>query len=247
VFVPLMRQLARQGYHCLALDLPGFGLSDKRPGNYDTRNIARIVEQFMRAKRVQKADLIAHSWGSSVTLAFALQFPHKVRRIVINSGWVFDAQLVPVIRWAKLPVVGEMLYGLFYREMIGERLTHSVYDGRRFATIPVIKQVLKSYKRPGAMATALAVARGMNFQQMEKRYHTLRKPALLQWGRQDRVALPFYGRRLVAKLPNARLVFLDRCGHMPMLERPYAFIRNIASFLGPASQLQPAAMSSKRK
>lgn len=234
VWIPLMRRLVKAGYHCLALDLPGFGLSDKRKGNYETQYIARVVKKFMDAKGVQKADVVAHSWGSSVTLALAVQFPKRVRRIVINSGWVYHAQIVPAIRWSKIPVFGEILYGLFYREMPGQKLEHAVYDAHKWVTHPIVKQVSRSYARPGALAAALAVARGMNFRKMEARYHTIQQPTLLQWGHQDRIALPFYGRRLDAHLPNSQLVFLNRCGHMPMMERPYAFIRNIARFLGPA-------------
>lgn len=245
VWIPLMRKLASMGYHCLAVDLPGFGLSDKIPGNYETTNIADTVALFMKRKGVEKADVIAHSWGSSVTLALAVRHPQKVRRIVINSGWVFSAQLIPFFRWSKIPLFGEILYGLFYTQMPGEKLAHSVYDAHRFAKQPIVEVVKKAYKRPGALAAALAVARGMNFEETEKKYRNIKQQTLLQWGSNDRVALPFYGRRLVSTMPNARLVFLNRCGHMPMMERPNAFIRNISQFLGPANKVKTSYTFSK--
>lgn len=245
VWVPLMRVLAKRGYHCLALDLPGFGLSDKRKGNYKTSYISTVVASFLKKKGIAKADVIAHSWGSSVALSLALQRPAMVRRIVINSGWVYNTQIVPVIRWARMPLIGEMMYGMFYREMPGEKLAHSVYDARKFATQKIVEVVKKAHDRPGALAAALAVARGMDLDTFDSRYKTIRQKTLLQWGKQDRIALPFYGRRLVSDMPNARLVFLERCGHMPMMERPYAFIRNIARFLGHARKLnaQVSALS----
>ncbi len=238
VWTPLMQALNKLGYRTIAPDLPGFGLTDKYPGNYNTIFIADQVAAFMTQKGVKQADILAHSWGSSVALALALRYPHKVRRIVIHSGWVYTAQIVPVIRWAKLPVLGEIIYGMFYKERPGDKFAHAVYDKERMVTQPLIETIKKSLERPGAVAAALAVARGMDFSNLEKRYSKILNKTLLLWGKQDPVALPFYGRRLVTDLPNARLVLLDRCGHIPMLEQPYLVSRYVASFLGPASQLQ---------
>ncbi len=234
IWLPLMKTLEEAGYYCLAMDLPGFGLSDKYAGNYDTGYIADQVAEIMQKKGIDRADIVAHSWGSSVTLALALRHPKKVRRIVINAGWVYNAQIVPVLRWSKIPGIGEMIYWLYYRERPGEKYASSFYDPDRMVDMAVIDKIKEALDRPGALAAALAVARGMNFADSERRYKTLRNRTLLLWGKQDRVALPFYGQRLEADLPNAQLILLDRCGHIPMLERPHLVHRYIRSFLGPA-------------
>lgn len=233
----LMPELVKQGYYTLALDLPGFGRSDKYKGNYDTRYIADQVAEVMRLKGIKKADIIAHSWGSSVTLALALRHPEKVRRLVIHSGWVFSSQIVPVLRWSRVPGIGEVVYALFFNERPGEKFASAVYD-QRLVSQRVIHQIREDAKRPGHLAAALAVARGMNFKGMEKKYRTLHNKALLIWGRQDRVSLPFYGRRLESILRNSRLHLLDRCGHIPMIERRSQNNALVVRFLGPASKLR---------
>ncbi|MCB9640769.1 MAG: alpha/beta hydrolase [Myxococcales bacterium] len=234
IWLPLMRTLEEAGYYCLAMDLPGFGLSDKYKGNYDTRHIADQVAEVMQKKGIDRADIVAHSWGSSVTLALALRHPRKVRRIVIHGGWVYNSQIVPVLRWSKIPAIGEMIYWLYFRERPGEKYASSFYDPDRMVNMAVVSKIKEALDRPGALAGALAVARGMNFQDMEKRYKTIRNQTLLLWGKQDRVALPFYGQRLEADLPDAQLILLDRCGHIPMLERPHLVHRYVRRFLGPA-------------
>lgn len=248
IWLPLMKTLEQAGYYCLAMDLPGFGLSDKYAGNYDTNYIADQVAEIMQKKGIDRADIVAHSWGSSVTLALALRHPKKVRRLVINAGWVYSAQIVPVLRWSKIPGIGEMIYWLYYRERPGEKYASSFYDPDRMVDMAVIDKIKEALDRPGALAAALAVARGMKFADSERRYKTLRHQTLLLWGKQDRVALPFYGQRLEADLPNAQLILLDRCGHIPMLERPYLVHRYIRSFLGPAVVLaQPEDPSPPQK
>lgn len=234
VWIQLMDELARLGYHCIAPDIPGFGLSDKYRGDYKTTTIARRMTAFLRQKGIEQTDLIAHSWGSSVALAMRIISPQRVRRIVINSGWVYSTQIVPVIRWAKVPVIGEMIYGLFYREQPGDKFALSVYDPERFVTQALVAKINESLNRPGAIAAALAIARGMDLVSFERQYSAIRNPTLLIWGHQDRVALPFYGRRLAAELSNSRLEFLDRCGHLPMLERPHLVQKLVSDFLGPA-------------
>lgn len=238
VWLPLMIALERMGYRTLAIDLPGFGLTDKYPGDYNTLTIARRVAQFMDAKGIKTADVLAHSWGSSVALSLRVLYPRKVRRIVIHSGWVYSAQIVPVIRWSKLPLVGEIIYGMFYKERPGDKFAQSVYDSKRLVTQPIVEKIKESFNRPGAVAAALAVARGMDFTRVEKKYHTIANPTLLIWGKQDHVALPYYGRRLVTHLKQAQLVFIDRCGHIPMIEQPYLVNRYVTSFLGPAKNLR---------
>ncbi len=238
VWLPLMYALEKLGYRTLAVDLPGFGLTDKYPGDYNTQTIASRVAQFMDAKGVSKADVLAHSWGSSVALSLRILHPKKVKRIVIHSGWVYSAQIVPVIRWSKLPLLGEMIYGMFYKERPGDKFAQSVYDSERMVTQPIVERIKESLNRPGAVAAALAVARGMDFTTIEKKYHTIANPTLLIWGKQDHVALPYYGQRLVTHLKKAQLVFIDRCGHIPMLEQPYLVQQYVTSFLGPAKRAQ---------
>lgn len=234
VWVPLMRILNKQGYRTIAIDLPGFGLSDKYPGDYRTTTLANVVATFLQAKQIRSADVVAHSWGSSVALSLALHHPRQVKRLVLHSAWIYTSQLVPVIRWSKIPGIGEMIYGLFYTERPGDKFALSVYDARRMVTQEVVDQIKASYRRPGAVATALAVARGMNLDAVEKRYARIYQQTLLLWGKQDHVALPFYAKRLVSEMPRAQLVFLDRCGHLPMLEQPFLVHRYVSSFLGSA-------------
>ena len=46
------------------------------------------------------------------------------------SGWVYDAQLLPLMRWARVPGLGEFLYALFYRAALDERMYLNFYDAR---------------------------------------------------------------------------------------------------------------------
>jgi pimeloyl-ACP methyl ester carboxylesterase len=215
-YLPVIDALASR-FRVLAIDLPGFGKSDRRAGDYSPEALADVLAEVLQQKGVARAHVVGHSWGSSVVLAFARRHPDRLARLVVISGWMYDEQLLPMMRWARLPGLGEWLYGSFYRQNIGERLYLNFVDPA-LVTQRVVDEVERQMALEGAVAAALAAARGMRFSATEGEYHTITQPTLVMWGREDRVARLPFGERLARELPHARLVVLPRCGHIPMWE-----------------------------
>ena len=58
-----------------------------------------------------------------------------------------------------------------------------------------------------------------------------RSQTLLVWGRLDGIVPIQHGQALQQALPNARLNIIDRCGHLPMSEKPETFNRILRNFL----------------
>jgi pimeloyl-ACP methyl ester carboxylesterase len=215
-YAPIIDALTPR-FRVLAVDLPGFGKSDRREGDYSPEALADVLAEILARKGVTRAHVVGHSWGSSVVLAFARRHPAKLGRLVVISGWVYDEQLIPFMHWARLPGFGEALYGSFYRQNIGERLYLNFVDPS-LVTQRVVDEVEKQMALDGAVAAALAAARGMRFAESEAEYKNIQHPTLLLWGREDRVARLAFGERLARELPHARLVVFPRCGHIPMWE-----------------------------
>ncbi|HEY7957399.1 MAG TPA: alpha/beta fold hydrolase [Polyangia bacterium] len=213
---PVMPALAEH-FRVIAVDLPGFGKSDRREGDYSPRALADVLAKILDAKGIRRADVVGHSWGASVALAFALHHRDRLEKLVVISGYFYDEQLVPFFRWAKVPGIGNALYTAFYREGIGERLYLNFFDPK-MVTEKVVAEVEAQMALPGAVAAALAAARGMGFAAYEHTYRTIDAPTLILWGRDDRVARLPFGERLARELPHARLVVFPRCGHIPMWE-----------------------------
>ena len=64
-------------------------------------------------------------------------------------------------------------------------------------------------------------------------------PTLVVWGREDRLAAPQHGADMGGLIPGARLVVLDRCGHLPTLEQPDATVALARAWLGLMSTQAP--------
>jgi pimeloyl-ACP methyl ester carboxylesterase len=238
-YAPVMDALAAH-LRVIAIDLPGFGKSDRREGDYTPDALADVLADVLEQKGVARAHVVGHSWGSSVVLAFARRHPERLDRLVVISGWVYDDQLLPLMRWARVPGIGEALYGTFYRNAIGERLYLNFVDPN-LVTQKVVDEVEKQMALDGAVAAALAAARGMHrFAESEGEYRTIKNQTLLLWGRDDRVARLAYGERLARELPHARLVVLPRCGHIPMWECTGETASALTEFLTSKGELTSA-------
>ncbi len=225
----VLPELAKE-HRVIALDLKGFGWTDRPEGDYSPEAEARLVWKLLDQRGVGKVSVVAHSWGSSVALAMTLSDPRRVSKVALYDAWVYEEQLPTFFVMARSSGVGETLVGLYYDERPDERISLAFYNPK-LASEKLIEEVQKALERPGTKAAALAAIRGQRYAEVEKRYRTIAQPTLLLWGREDVVTPVRYGERLASDLPNAELVIYPRCGHFPMLEAVSASNRNLVSFL----------------
>jgi pimeloyl-ACP methyl ester carboxylesterase len=219
-------------HRVVALDLKGFGWTDRPEGDYSPDAQAKLVLALLDHLDIERAMVVAHSWGSSVALAMALRAPERVSRIALYDAWVYEEQLPTLFAWARAAGIGEALFALFYRERADEKLAMAFFNPTRLDE-HFVEEVEAALDRPGTVAAALAAVRGQQFEGVEKRYHTIRQPVLLLWGREDRVTHLDFGERLANDLPDAELRVYPRCGHFPMIEAKGASNRDLIAFLSP--------------
>ena len=84
---------------------------------------------------------------------------------------------------------------------------------------------------PASAVRVLRLARDARRDNLEARLGLIRVPTLLVWGREDRITPPEVGERFRELIPDARLTYLARCGHAPMLEQPEEFADVVADWL----------------
>ena len=110
--------LALRGeFRCVALDLPGFGLSDAPPGfGFRPDEQAAVVSRFLEALDLRDATLVAHDWGGSIGLSAAMS-TGRVSRLCLGNSWAW-------------PVNDDMHFALFSK-LLGGRVGRFAAD--RFA------------------------------------------------------------------------------------------------------------------
>ncbi len=104
-------KLAGEGFHVIAIDLLGFGYSDKPAWfEYSIASQARVLEQFMNRLGIGRATLVGSSYGGAVAATVALDYPERVEKLVLVGAVCNDeAKTNGILRFVSMSGVGEIL------------------------------------------------------------------------------------------------------------------------------------------
>jgi pimeloyl-ACP methyl ester carboxylesterase len=212
----------------IALDLPGFGLSDKPDTGYTTEQMGRTVLDAARALGVQRFILVGHSLGGAVAAAVALAAPDRVSALVLVDAAGVSA---PVLLPDTAEVAGDAVRAAFAEYAAQRTRFTAVHDAAWLSERPEDLAYLPAddslYRQ-----SLTSVLREFDFEYLTAdRVRQLSIPTLVIWGAFDPVIPTSHGEWLADHIPSARLLVLDRTWHRPHVERPAETADSIASFI----------------
>jgi pimeloyl-ACP methyl ester carboxylesterase len=224
-FLPTVAALA-DSYRVVALDLPGFGESDKPIGApYDSAWFARSVFSLMDALEVERAHLVGNSMGGRVAIEAGMTDVDRVESLVLLSpalAWLRDRRWAPVIK-ALRPELGLVQLA---PKQITEGLVRRIIPGAQNGWAAAgVDEFLRTYFQPRGRAAFYAAARNIYLDEPHgddgfwTRLAELAPRSLFVWGRKDYLVPIAFMKHVEAVLPEARHLELD-CGHVPQLEAP---------------------------
>jgi pimeloyl-ACP methyl ester carboxylesterase len=235
-FLPTVAALA-DSYRVVALDLPGFGESDKPIGApYNAAWFARAAVEALDALGVQRAHLVGNSMGGRVAIETGLTHGDRVDGLALLSpalAWLRDRRWLTLVRLVR-PELG--LLQMAPRpvvEGVVRRLLPSTMDD--WVAVG-LDEFLRSYLTPRGRAAFYAAARSIYLDEPHgddgfwTRLAELAPDSLFVWGRKDTLVPIAFMRHVERVLPAARHLELD-CGHVPQLEQPRATHAAIREFL----------------
>ncbi|MEA2332296.1 MAG: hypothetical protein QOH58_2434 [Thermoleophilaceae bacterium] len=224
-FLPTVAALAGR-YRVVAMDLPGFGESDKPIGApYDAEWFARSAFDTLDALGVRKAHLAGNSMGGRVAIEAGLMRRDRVRGMVLLSpalAWLRDRRWAPVVRLLR-PELG--LVQMTPRPVVERVVRRLVPSGGQGWAAAGVDEFLRAYLTPRGRAAFYAAARNIYLDEPHgddgfwNRLRGLSPDALFVWGRRDTLVPIAFMRHVVRALPSARHLELE-CGHVPQVERP---------------------------
>ncbi len=231
-------------YRVIAPDLCGSGRSEA-PREVSRAVLGGWLAEFIDAVGASPASLVANSMGGGIALATSLDHREKVRALVLVDAAGLGRNVGYVFRVASIPVVGEFVTPSDAKGIRRELLRLSYDDDwlsddliaetEELAQIKACKRFFFKTLRWGVscfggMRPVTVVADELP---------SLSIPVRIIWGRQDGVFPVKLAKMAVERIPGADLVVMDRCGHLPHLERPEEFNAHVLQFL--RSALRPAA------
>lgn len=235
VFGPLA-----QHQRVLALDLPGFGRSDKRVRRYDIPFYAQTVLAWMDRLALMHATLMGNSMGAMIAEHIALTQPARVSRLVLVDGTIrivkrpqakfnlwrqlfadyYDRQFFAALR--KDPQAAYDTLAPYYGDLAG-----LPEEDRAFLFQRVNERVWDDAQRRAALAIQSGFARYFVgwVPKLVRQIPKSPVPTQVIWGERDHILDGVNGQQRAHAQPRTSLHFVPQAGHLPHQETPAAFLQ----------------------
>ncbi|TCD46963.1 alpha/beta fold hydrolase [Chlorobium sp. N1] len=228
-----------EGRRVYAMDLIGFGRSDKPNVRYSLELFAAQIEAFLQLKQIGRVILVGHSMGAASAIFFADRRPEKVEALILANpsglfGDTMDGMNSIFFGLIGSPLIGEVLFTAFANPMgVSQSLAPTYYNQSK-VNLRLVTQFTRPLQDRGAAWSYLSPSRRPG----DFRLDGLEKPsrykgkAFLLWGAED-TALPPH--KIIPEfqelLPQAGAWIIPKAGHCIHHDADEAFNRRTADIL----------------
>jgi len=220
-WLPVVPKLAER-FRVLVPDLPGWGESERMPDadhGYaaQAERLSRFIAQLAPKGQVV---LVGHSMGGGITALLAARHPGQVKQLVLMdaSGVRFEDN-----RFGQAVLDGENPFAVHDGTSL-RRYLQQVFQHPPFVPWPLGRALIQRRTASANFEQAVldSIARGPDAFQPAREAPSIRSQTLLLWCREDQVIDPSASAMWHQLIHSSRQQWLDRCNHMPMMERPRA-------------------------
>lgn len=223
----------------IAYDRPAFGLTE-RPmewegeSPYSPQSQVELVIGLMDALGIEKAILVGNSAGGTISMQVALQYPDRVQALILVDPAVYagggaPAWTRPILNTPQMNRVGPLIS----RQLQArgpEFIELAWHDPSK-----ITPEIMEGYQKPlqaenwdKALWFLTVSSRESG---LAERVGELTLPTLVITGDDDRIVPTEQSLKLADELPNAQLVVVPQCGHVPHEEQPDLFMQAVTEFL----------------
>lgn len=228
-----MIPLLSKHYSIIAIDLPGFGNSEKCTNFiYTYENYGKLIAACIDYFNLERVSLIGHSMGGQIALHAAKIVPEKIDKLVLlaSSGYLGKASMIK--RYSSyLPFSEIVAKFVVHKKTVPDYLKNVLYD-HTFITDELTEAYSLPLQDKKFYKSLLRLLRYREGDLPSEQLKLIQNPALLIWGKEDRVVPITVGLQLKQDLPNSNLITYDRTGHLLTIEQSEAVSHNILSFVG---------------
>lgn len=243
-YIPAWRfniQELKKHFRCIAIDLPGFGKSDKKIHSGSMKFYSDVINQFIQSIGIDKLNLIGHSMGGQIAINCALNFQDKVGKLILIAPAGFERFTIEEIQIIKniskpenfltsdsnqIKSNYELSFFLFPEEakfLIDDRVKFSEDD--------------EFFNYCVAISNSVA---GMIEQPIFESLKNIKQETLVIFGKNDSLIPNKYLHKTTteeiaksgcAEIPRSHLLLIDECGHFAQIEKSEQVNKAIINFL----------------
>jgi len=229
------RPILSEKYRTIALDNRGVGRSEAPAGPYSIAQMASDAAAVLNAARVNTAHIFGVSMGGMIAQEFALQYPHKVRSLILGCTAAGGPQAVR----AEQDVLQVLMTRGQDPDTFAKAIRPFIYDA---GTLPERIEEDTALRRkwyPSGEAY-FAQLQAIMAWEAYSRIAQISAPTLVIHGENDKLVPPENGRLITARIPGAKLVIVPSASHIFTTDQPDLAHAAILDFLGSQATRQRA-------
>lgn len=208
----------RKKFRVIVPRLPIFELPADRT---NIGHLSALLHEFIEFHNLRDVNLVGHAIGGQVALSYAHDHPRNVGRIVLSgSNGLFessDFQAATSSEVSDYNYVDEQVRAAFY---------HS--DEAPDALVDEIYAAVQNDTKRQSISSLIQSSRQNS---VEMFLNKLDHRVMLLWGLEDKITPPEVALHFHDFLQNSEVRFIEKCGHLPMIEEPEIFTKHLISFL----------------
>jgi pimeloyl-ACP methyl ester carboxylesterase len=232
----VLDSLINDKYRVIRVDLPGFGMSDfpQLTGEVDFMKEYDAYFNFMMdTLHIDSCFVIGNSLGGMMAWNLTLKHPEKIKKLVLFNSAGYD--MPQVMKTANASLLQNSVVKMVVKKgapkfVVKLGVQRVVYDASSL-TEERLQRLTDMWNREGNMNHLIAMANSKTFPD-EAQIKNIHCPTLIFWGQQDKIVNAKYAERFHQDIKGSRVVMYDKCGHVPMLEKPLEVQKEVLGFLG---------------
>jgi pimeloyl-ACP methyl ester carboxylesterase len=210
-----------------APQLPGWQEGQAPTGIKSVQDYTALVVELLDAVGIDRGILMGHSIGGWIALYVATTRPDRVARLILVDSMGLDVPSAPA---PNLQAIDEESFAKAVFGRLGLIATAQAYGfGAEWENVRRGPEFERQWKGRG-LVTSLVQGPCADAE-LARQVQTISADTLLIWGRLDGIVPLPHGEALRAAFPHSKLKVLERCGHLPMAEKPETFHRLLYDFL----------------
>jgi pimeloyl-ACP methyl ester carboxylesterase len=223
--------LLTDDYTIYALDVLGFGLSDKPPdGNYDMKSQGDLLIGFMDALKLPSATLVGHSMGGVIIACTDLAAPSRVDKLVMIEPGFYIKTVPAFLKYMFFPL-DRIMSRQFYTKSMRKRFLLGSFYNKSMVTEEVIDAYMIPTRTPNALDALAHMMSSVGPQTYDGISVNISSPTLIVWGERGTGVPPEIAKRLNSEIQGSELLSVKECGHYVQEEKPEELAKALKDFL----------------
>lgn len=207
----------KKGYKVFSPDLPGFGDEKLKNTSLYLDDYVEFVESFYKRNKIEKAVIIAHSFGGRIAAKFSVKNPYLVYKLIFTGAPLIKKPL----SLRKKIIVGTAKVGKGILEVLN-------IDYKRMRKLVYYSLGEWDYYKANSMRE---IFRNIIDEDLSSMLPLIAVPTLVLWGEKDTFVSKKIGKEIAKTIPNALYVEIQGASHKVPYAEPEKFAEEVLRFI----------------